>query len=154
MAIAYSLQPMAIVLDATGALECHLVGPKGNSKPIPVDSNPANLAREYPIKVAMAADRKLTVTDLPAALRGMTTGPRLKQLSQARTVKTEESSYMQEYVNFPRGLRHSLAGRSTYLPRGNPSNLQNFRTTRCGSNCSDRSQSFLHPIQRTAGGTR
>lgn len=60
--------------------------------------DPTNLARVYPTEVALPADLKLGITDLLAAIRGMATAQRLKQIRDARLAKTQEyTSKMREY---------------------------------------------------------
>jgi len=69
-----------------------------NTKLIHIELDPDNLARVTPTDVAMLADIKLAVTDLLAALRGMATDARLKQISGERIAKAREfTTKMREF---------------------------------------------------------
>jgi len=63
---------------------------KPAEKLVEIRLDPANEARFAPVELAMVADLKFALQDLLAALRGMATDTRLKQISEGRAAKTAE----------------------------------------------------------------
>jgi thiamine pyrophosphate-dependent acetolactate synthase large subunit-like protein len=63
---------------------------RAETKLVQVRLDPSNLARTAPTDVAIVADIKLAAQDLVAAVRSMATDARLKQIAEARAVRTRE----------------------------------------------------------------
>jgi thiamine pyrophosphate-dependent acetolactate synthase large subunit-like protein len=52
-----------------------------------IRNDPTSLARTAPVDVAMVADLRLAAADLVAAIRGMATASRLKQIAEERSTR-------------------------------------------------------------------
>ena len=68
---------------------------------------PEDLARTAPVEVGIVADLKLAITDLLAAVRGMATPARLRQISEPRLARAKE--YQAKIA-----LAHQAIGRSQW----------------------------------------
>jgi thiamine pyrophosphate-dependent acetolactate synthase large subunit-like protein len=62
------------------------------TKLISIRLDPASLARSAPVDLAMVGDLRLSIADLTAAIRGMATASRLKQIADERATRTRAYS--------------------------------------------------------------
>jgi thiamine pyrophosphate-dependent acetolactate synthase large subunit-like protein len=77
---------------------------------ISVRLDPVSLARGAPIDVAMVADIRLAAADLVAAIRGMATPARLKEIADERLARTR--AYTEEMRAFRQKIAHENAERT------------------------------------------
>ncbi|MET0633712.1 MAG: thiamine pyrophosphate-binding protein [Xanthobacteraceae bacterium] len=77
---------------------------------ISIRLDPTSLARGAPVDLAMVADLRLATADLVAALRGMATAARLKQIAEERTARTR--AYTAEMWEFRQKIAREHADRT------------------------------------------
>jgi thiamine pyrophosphate-dependent acetolactate synthase large subunit-like protein len=77
---------------------------------ISVRLDPVSLARGAPIDLAMVADIRLAAADLVAAIRGMATPARLKEIADERLARTR--AYTEEMRAFRQKIAHENAERT------------------------------------------
>jgi benzoylformate decarboxylase len=75
-----------------------------------VRNDPTSLARTAPVDVAMVADLRLAAADLVAAIRGMTTASRLKQIAEERSIRVR--AYTKEMAEFRMAIARENADRT------------------------------------------
>ena len=82
---------------------------------ISIRLDPTSLARGAPVDLGIVADLRLAVADLVAAVRGMATEARLKQIADERSIKTR--AYTAEMREFRQKIAHENAEPHAGQPR-------------------------------------
>jgi benzoylformate decarboxylase len=77
---------------------------------ISIRLDPTSLARGAPVDLGIVADIRLAVADLVAAIRGMATEARLKQIAEERSARTR--AYTAEMWEFRQKIAHENANRT------------------------------------------
>ena len=80
------------------------------TKLISVRLDPASLARQAPVDLAMVADLRLAIADLNAAIRSMATASRLKEIADERAARTR--AYSAQMAQEREAIARSLADSS------------------------------------------
>lgn len=75
---------------------------------ISIRLDPASLAREAPVDLAMVADLKLAIADLISAIRATATAPRLKKIAEERAARTH--AYARQMATEREAIARNLAG--------------------------------------------
>jgi benzoylformate decarboxylase len=77
------------------------------TKLISIRLDPTSLARGAPVDLAMVADLRLAIADLIAAIRGMATASRLKQIADERAARTR--AYAAQMIDVRQTIARGLA---------------------------------------------
>jgi thiamine pyrophosphate-dependent acetolactate synthase large subunit-like protein len=80
----------------------------GGTTLISIRLDPASLAREAPVDLAMVADLKLAIADLISSIRGMATASRLKAIADERAARTH--AYAKQMAAEREAIAQNLAG--------------------------------------------
>jgi thiamine pyrophosphate-dependent acetolactate synthase large subunit-like protein len=80
------------------------------TKLISIRLDPASLARQAPVDLAMVADLRLAIADLNAAIRSMATASRLKEIADERAARTR--AYSAQMAQEREAIARSLADSS------------------------------------------